>query len=245
MNSGISSNRFHQMGVDVKPLNADTTLKKVQDQVSQSPDGLDTLGFVENDQSYVAYGEGLVDRLGQDTIEKGQASGTLSFIEKDIETDFQVSVAQKQELDLKVGDIGLENAQVFELNEGLSFEDLQNKLYGPVIDGMYIKSQRPYDGLDTIGISVNDKKFLVVGQFPHIEQNAELASNGKTLGKIQFVENEDNTFSEGYNKIPALKISDPLTAVQSGIAGLLSLSSGLSATDIEPKPEKVILPLTQ
>lgn len=56
------------------------------------------------------------------------------------------------------------------------------------------------DGLDTIGITVDDTHYLITGKGLHAKAGDDVMIEGQAAGKVAFVEEEENTFGEGFKK---------------------------------------------
>ena len=72
-----------------------------------------------------------------------------------------------------------------------------------VKDGMNLQQAQEVlacqkDGLDTIGITIDDTHYLITGKGLQAKAGDEVMIEGNAAGKVDFVEEEENTFGEGF-----------------------------------------------
>jgi hypothetical protein len=87
---------------------------------------------------------------------------------------------------ISVGGQAVENYQLRQVRNDKSMLDVEQHL-----------KENP-DGYDTIGIKINDQDYLIVGKGLKANPGDPVFVEGQAAGKVEFVENEDNTFKEGF-----------------------------------------------
>ncbi|MBT9546860.1 MAG: hypothetical protein IV090_15840 [Candidatus Sericytochromatia bacterium] len=91
-------------------------------------------------------------------------------------SDFKISVAGQ----------ALENYQLRQVRSDKSLLEVEQHL-----------KDNP-DGFDTIGIKIEDQDYLIIGKGLKAHAGDPVTVEGKASGSVAFVENEENSFGEGF-----------------------------------------------
>jgi hypothetical protein len=117
-------------------------------------------------------------------------------------------------LSISVNNQPLRNVELRQVKDDMSLKEAEAVL----------KAQK--DGLDTIGITIEDVNYIITGKGIDARPGDTILIEGQAAGKIDFVEQEENTFGEGFEA--GRKPVKGLEGLEQGImAGMLPLQQGL------------------
>lgn len=80
------------------------------------------------------------------------------------------------------------NLELRQVKEGVSLKEAQQTL------------AQQKDGLDAVGVNIEGIDYLITGTGINAKEGDAITIEGHAAGKVAFVENEDNTFGEGWQK---------------------------------------------
>lgn len=114
---------------------------------------------------------------------------------------------------LSVGGQPLQNYQLNQVKDGVSLEEAKQVL------------EAEKDGYDTLGVHIEGVDYLISGQGLNAKAGDEVMLEGEAVGKVAFVEQEDNTFAEGFKT----GMSTKMGGLEKSVAGApFSLAAGVA-----------------
>ena len=141
------------------------------------------------------------------------------------------------DLNISINGHQLQNVQLRQVKDKLNLEQAE----------VVLTAQK--DGLDTIGVTIEDVDYLITGKGLDAKMGDTVMIEGQAAGQIAFVENEENTFVEGFKAgmkpvkgLEALEfslMSPALPASRGLVRGSVAAIRGWTAND------KVIEQVTQ
>lgn len=123
---------------------------------------------------------------------------------------------------IKIKDKEYNNLDLHQVKEGVSLEEAQAVL----------EAQK--DGLDTLGVEIDGEKYLITGKGIQADVLDAVEIEGQAAGKVAFVEQENNTFSEGFQAarpytLGTAVIAGPLTGIGALVSGAVAEARGATA----------------
>lgn len=146
-------------------------------------------------------------------------------------SDFKISIGGK----------ALENYQLRPVKEGKSLLQAEQHLKDHA------------DGLDTLGVKIDGQDYLIVGKGLKGQPGDLVELEGQAVGRVEFVEEEQNTFKEGMiagfkTKIAGLEHSVAAAPVLVGVAAVKGTAAAIRGAKAHEEEVKTVTegpPLTK